>query len=289
MQATGPGMLFTDVFPGKKSMVAPQKKVSSFSPLQTVCRNRFPFTIACPSFIYRAGYVDNVRHLAPFLDEIQLLFFESDPPSLPSEALIRELADLSVSKNISYNVHLPTDVYLGHANPEKRRHAVHTLRTVMARCQALSPSTFTLHLERNPAGEEELPVARWQQNLMDSLQAMLPRTMDPRSISVENLDDPFDWVAPVIEAADLSVCMDMGHLMVQGVDLQSFYEKWQDRISTIHLHGVDGSKDHLPLDRLCDDRMKAVLQLLRRFSGVVVVENYSQPALNASLACLAKC
>ena len=104
---------------------------------------------------------------------------------------------------------------------------------------------------------------------------------------MENLAYPFEWVAPVIESADFSVCMDMGHLLAHGVDLEAFYENWKERITTIHLHGVDGSNDHLPLDRLSDQNMATVVGLLKRFRGVLVIENYSQPALNVSLACLA--
>ena len=42
-----------------------EKQYSPFHSLATVCKKRFPFSLACPSFVYPAGYVDNVRHLAP--------------------------------------------------------------------------------------------------------------------------------------------------------------------------------------------------------------------------------
>lgn len=259
----------------------------SFPPLQTICKNRFPFSIACPSFVYPAGYVENVRRLAPFVDEIQLLFFESGLESLPSLALVEELSGLAASQGIGYQIHLPSDVYPGHPDPDERRRAIDAIRTIVARCQVLSPSTFTLHLERNPAGAKNLPLERWRQYLRESLERMLPANTPPRKISVETLDYPLEWVAPVIEAMDLSVCMDMGHLLVYGVDLQVFYENWKDRMTVVHLHGVDGSEDHLPLDRLSDERMRTVFQLLQAFKKQVVLENYSYPRLNASLACLA--
>lgn len=234
------------------------------------------------------GYVENVRRLSPFVDEIQLLFFESRPESLPSPALVRELSDLAAGQGVGYHVHLPSDIYPGHPDPDERRRAVEAIRTIVERCRVLSPSTFTLHLERNPAGTENLPVERWQQYLLESLARMLPANTSPREISVETLDYPLEWVAPVIEAMDLSVCMDMGHLLVQGVDLRDFYENWKDRITVVHLHGVDGSKDHLSLDRLSDERMKTVFGLLQALKKVVVLENYAFPRLDASLACLAE-
>ena len=57
---------------------------------------------------------------------------------------------------------------------------------------------------------------------------------------------------------DFSVCMDMGHLLVHGIDLRAFYENWKDRITVVHLHGVDGNEDHLSLDRLSDEQMRTV-------------------------------
>ena len=58
----------------------------------------FTFSLACPSFVYPADYVDNVRHLAPFVDEIELLFFDSRfANSPPSPALVKELAQLARS------------------------------------------------------------------------------------------------------------------------------------------------------------------------------------------------
>lgn len=256
----------------------------TFPPLDIACKHRFPFRLACPSFVYPAGYADNVRHLGPFVDEIQLLFFESQAESIPSRDLIRELADLAVKNQITYHVHLPSDIYPGHPDPSERLRAADTVHQMMQRCAPLTPSTYTLHLNRNPEDQPAVSIARWQAYLLDTIDRMLPADMDHRQISVETLDYPFEQVAPVITASDLSVCMDMGHLMVHGVDIKAFFQYWEDRITIVHLHGVDGATDHLPLDRLSADRMLTVLNILQSFSGVVALEVYSQPGLNASLA-----
>jgi sugar phosphate isomerase/epimerase len=261
-----------------------KKTIQSFPPLETVCKNAFPFTIACPSFVYPAGYVDNVRHLAPYVDEIQLLFFESRAQSLPSHELIRQLADLAGTESISYNIHLPSDLFAGHPEAKERRRAVAVLRQVLDRCAPLAASTYTLHLNRNPDECAALAVDRWQTYLVDAVEQILPPHVNRRQISVETLDYPFEQVAPVIAAADLGVCMDMGHLMVHGVDITTFFERWQDRIRIVHLHGVDGASDHLPLDRLAGREMRAALDILQAFSGVVSLEVYSHADLNTSLA-----
>ena len=260
----------------------PYKQTEPFLPLTDSCKNAFPFTLACPSFVYPAGYADNVRHLAPFVDEIELLFFESRfPDSLPSPALVRELAQLARSGGITTNVHLPTDIYLGHRDAGVRQTAMDVLAHMIDRCAPLNPTTFTLHLIRDPSEPDD---RRWQANAAASLEAVLAAGLPGRHISVETLDYDFEIAAPVIEHLDLSVCMDMGHLMVHGVDITTFYDRWEERVTIAHLHGVDDAQDHLSLDRLTAAHMVRVMDLLKRFSGVVSLEVFSFQALNASMA-----
>ncbi|WP_372679094.1 cobamide remodeling phosphodiesterase CbiR [Desulfosarcina sp.] len=258
------------------------KQTQPFPALDKPCKHAFPFSLACPSFVYPAGYLDNVRHLAPFVDEIELLFFESRfKDSLPDPALIRDLVQQARSGQITYNVHLPTDIYLGHRDPAVRHSAVAVLRQLIDRCAPLNPTSFTLHLNRDPSEPDS---RRWQARSASSLEAVLATGVPSRRMSVENLDGDVERLAPVIEALDLSVCMDMGHLMVNEVDLATFFDRWKERITVAHLHGVDRTKDHLPLDRLSSDRMDKVLEILRQFRGVISLEVFSFQALNTSMA-----
>lgn len=259
-----------------------RKTVQPFPPLKTVCKKRFPFSLACPSFVYPAGYVDNVRHLAPFVDEIELLFFESRfADSLPSPALIRKLAQLSRSGDITYNVHLPTDICLGHRDAAVRRTAVNVLTRTIDSCAPLDPTTFTLHLERDRSEPDD---RRWQAIVTESLEAVLTTGIPRRRISVENLDYDFELAAPVVTDLDLAVCMDLGHLMAHNKAITAFFDRWRERITIFHLHGVDGANDHLPLDRLSAARKIRVLDLLNRFNGVVSLEVFSFEALNVSMS-----
>lgn len=252
-----------------------------FDPLGVSGKKRFAFTLACPSFIYRAGYAENVRHLAPVVDEIELLFFESRfADSLPPPALVNELESLGRTAGITYNVHLPTDIFPGHRDPEKRRRAVAVLRDMIDRLTPLDPSTFTLHLNRDAHDPD---IDRWQAAALDSLQRVLADGLAGRRISIENIDDDLSPAAPVIDALDLSVCMDMGHLLVRKRSLDAFFDRWRERIAIVHLHGVDGGNDHLSLDRLADGHMATVVRLLDGFSGVVSLEVFSRVALEASL------
>ncbi len=260
------------------------KQPQLFPALDTPCKHAFPFSLACPSFVYPAGYLDNVRYLSPFVDEIELLFFESRfKDSLPAPALIRELVQQAHFGQITFNVHLPTDIYLGHRDAAVRQSAVDVLRTLIDRCAPLNPTTFTLHLNREPSEPDD---RRWQDRLAASLRAVLAAGVPSRRISVENLDGDVERAAPVIEDLDLSVCMDMGHLMVHEADVATFFDRWKERITIAHLHGVDRAKDHLPLDRLSPTRMAKVLEISRQFRGVISLEVFSFQALKASMAVL---
>ena len=61
----------------------------------------YPFKIGTTSFIYPDLYVPNVRMLGPFVDEIELLLFESGPSaSLLSKTVIADLQHLSREFNL---------------------------------------------------------------------------------------------------------------------------------------------------------------------------------------------
>lgn len=244
-------------------------------------KHRFPFTLAATSFVYPDDYVPNVRRLGSFMDAIELLFCESD--ALPSERTIQELAELAREHDLSYNVHLPSDVSIGRMAAEGREHAVEAILKVFELAEPLAPSTFTLHIPWENLSHAVEPSAAWRQNVHHSLMELIRALGDPTRISVETLDYPLEWLAEVIDAVGLSVCMDVGHLLLYGRDLQRFLDRFGPRVSIIHLHGVDSGRDHLPLDRLSRPFEDAVLRVLSGFEGIVSLEVFAFDALAVSL------
>ena len=63
-----------------------------YPPLPKSYKGMFPFKIGTTSFIYPDNYVQNVNMLAPYLDEIELIFFESIPNSLPTNHETHEIS-----------------------------------------------------------------------------------------------------------------------------------------------------------------------------------------------------
>jgi len=209
--------------------------------------------------------------------------FESAPESLPSTLVIQELKALSGDLDVSYNVHLPTDIHPGDPNSRVGQQAIGAIRRVLDLTLPLSPTTFTLHL---PLPQETMTEGRlkvWQEGVYESMIQVLRGGIDSRRVSIETLAYPFAWVAPVVQELQLSICLDLGHLIVGGVDLEETYDAYHEATSIIHLHGVEGKQDHLPLSRMAPEMLSRVMGLLRDFSGVVSLEIFSFSALADSL------
>ncbi len=255
-----------------------------YRPLPQPFKGVYPFRLACPSFIYPDNIIPNVRMLGPFVDEIELVLFESIyPGSLPSREDIKSLADLAEEFDITYNVHLPTDVSFTDLEPAGRATAVETVIRVVDLCAGLNPSTHTLHLPFNmPSGTLENRKA-WEEMVCESCELLLQSEIDARSVSLETLDYPFEWADDVIRRFDFSVCLDLGHLIFHGFDTAAAYEKYRDRTTIIHLHGVEKGRDHLALSCLSNEEMSPVAHILQDYNGSLSLEVFSHEKLSRSL------
>ncbi len=244
-------------------------------------KRRYPFRLATTSFIYPDDYVPNVRRLGPYVDEIELLFFES--AHLPGPATIRALASLAREHDVGYNVHLPTDLSIGESRRGPRARSVEALLRIFEQVAPLAPSTLTLHVPcEAPGGPPELR-RPWMDAVQRSLCDLGAGLGDPARISIENLDYPLEWLEEVITACGVCVCMDVGHLLVRGRDIGLFFRRFEPRISIIHLHAAAAGRDHLPLTRLPKPADDALGRVLAGFAGVVSLEVFSFEALTASL------
>jgi sugar phosphate isomerase/epimerase len=255
--------------------------------MQKSYKNIYPFRLATTSFIFPAGYTDNVRRLAPWVDEIELLFFESD--HLPDSAQISRLRSLAETMHISYNVHLPTDIRLGAVNEKQRRRSIAAIVETLERVAPLSATTHTLHLTVDNAIRTSADVKAWQSRCIESVEELLRRTKVPsRQLSIETLDFNPGWLAEIVESLDLAVCIDVGHLLRFGYDPASTIALFQPRTTVYHLHGVAGKKDHVSLQHLAAEAGAILTPVLENFSGTVSLEVFNHRHLTESLDSLAR-
>jgi len=249
----------------------------------------YPFKLGTTSFIYQDSYVPNVKMLGPYIDEVELLLFESKTGSLPKKKEIDELSLLSKEFDLTYNIHLPTDISFGHKDPSMRQHAVETILHVFDLTSPLSPSTCTLHLSYDEVSREKENVKKWQELTCETIKQLINFGVKAEEISIETLDYPFKWVEEIILDFKFTVCMDIGHLIVCGAGIKAFFDSYCDNISIIHLHGVENGRDHLSLDRLPKERAGEIIEILKKYSKVVSIEVFSYDDLMTSLKFFEKC
>lgn len=246
----------------------------------------FPFKISTTSFIYPDMYAPNVNRLGPYLDEIELLFFDSTyEGSIPTPAQIHELSGLFKKFQLTCNVHLPLDISLGDSDTRKRLHAVETVRHIIRLTEPLTPSTYTVHFTYEEKNRLEADIALWQKRIMDSFDEILKENIIPEKFSVENLVEyPFDWVDDIIARTGLHTCIDIGHFIEQGEDFEPAFYKYASTTDILHIYGVKDHLDHLSLDCLSEKAVKSLIRILKDFPGTVSVEVFSFDKLSTSLA-----
>ena len=244
----------------------------------------FPFNIGTTSFIYPDNYVPNVKMLGAYLDEIELLLFESLPPdALPSKSVIAELSRLAAVHGLAYNVHLPTDVSVSDPRPQNQQQAVDTILSVFELAAPLAPTAYTLHI---PCGENSSfkeKAGSWQERVFRNLEKLRAGGIPPQSIAVETLDYPLDWLDGIIDELDLGICLDLGHLMARAVDIKTVFDTYGSKTSIIHLHAFKNGCDHMALDCLSAENAQVVLWILQRFTRTVSLEVFSFEDLKISL------
>ena len=248
----------------------------------------FPFKLATTSYIYPDHLVPNVAMLAPFLDEIELVLFESKgQDNYPTEIEIKDLLGLSLSQGVRYHVHLPIDIYLGETTEEIRTRGVSTVKKVIDRTLCLNPSLYTLHFEmRDSHGQEETDIDSWRKRITQSVREIVKSGIDWNRLSVETLGYPFEWIEEIVEEFGLSICLDIGHLLIREQDLGAYFKRYRDKISVIHLHGFENGSDHLGIDKLDGETLKLIFSCLINFKGVLSIEVFSFDDLSRSLEIL---
>jgi sugar phosphate isomerase/epimerase len=229
-------------------------------------KNRFQFRLGTTSYIVPADIAPNVSTVAPYVDDIEIVLFESETHSnLPDDATMDVLRHHRNECHVSYTIHLPLDIQLGSADRNERARSVEQCRRIIQLMEPLNPFAYVLHL---PIGEMAARSVsdpeRWQRHVADGVTQMLETGIFPRRICVETLAYPFELAAPVVERLDLSVCIDVGHILMNGYSLPAYIHQWFDRTRIVHLHGIADGKDHQSIVHLPDDVLNTVIQSMNK-------------------------
>ena len=259
----------------------------TYPPLPKFYKGVYPFKLATTSFIYPDDYIPNVIMLGSYFDEIELLLFESrDIESLFPNSVIDELKVLSDDLDIGYNIHLPTDISISTGDTRSQFDAIECYKKTIARMLPLAPSTFILHVSYEEPDAKDPTVEKWRRKIRANLRQLLDGTVDGSMLAVETLDYPMDFIEDIVKELNLSICMDVGHLILYGYDILDIFTKHSARISSIHLHGVEKNQDHLGLDHLSQRYISPIIEILRNYRGILSIEVFSFRHLIPSLQIL---
>ena len=251
-------------------------------------RDRFPFRLGTTSYIVPDDILPNVRALAGVVADVELVVFESDALSnLPAPEVVDELRALAEANRLTYTLPLPMDAYLGSADETVRRAGVGKCLRVIDRLRAAGPFANVLHFHHE-SFPGEFPVAdlpRWKAALNVSVRALLDAGVPSRSLCVETLSYPFGWIEDLVFENDLSVCLDVGHLLLKGYDVAGSFERYGARTRIVHLHGIREGRDHRDIAALDARVLARVLDGLCADGGprVLTLEVFNEPDLVASL------
>jgi sugar phosphate isomerase/epimerase len=193
---------------------------------------------------------------------------------------------LAAKHDISYHVHLPLDISISACEAAFRQAAVDTIHDIISLTRDLLPTTYTLHLPYDGNQKTPQDILAWQRSAAKGIELLLDNGLVANKFSIETLDYPFEWAAPLIEDFDLSVCLDFGHLIVNGFNVEKVIKAHAHRTTVIHLHGASDGRDHLPLSRMSADNWAVIGPFIRNFKGIVCLEVFSFDDLAQSLAFL---
>ncbi len=250
----------------------------------TACR------IGTTSYIIPNDILPNLRYLKDIVEDVELVLFESDEFSnLPEAADVREMGRILEDAQMTVTVHLPLDVYPGaEAEAERKRSAEKWLR-VMDRMEPLTPFGWVVHLNDPPAGCPADNVRKWEHWTAQCAKTIdeLADRADPERLCVETLSYDFSNVFPLVREKHCSVCMDIGHLLLTGRNVDADLAEWIGHTRIIHLHGVDGAgRDHVDIGHMDGGvlhRILSALQADRATPRVLTLEIFSQKDLKTSL------
>ncbi|HTY21846.1 MAG TPA: cobamide remodeling phosphodiesterase CbiR [Desulfomonilaceae bacterium] len=235
--------------------------------------------LGATSYIYPADIITNARRLAGSIDDIELVIFEVEQEAnLPDPGTIEELIRVGADHNMTYTVHLPTDIGMADKEP-----CVEKAIRVIRRTEGLSPHAFIVHLDSNPPNHR-LDPAPWLENSLSSLEILCAEMSEPEKLSVENLENHSpEMIDSILERIWVSCCIDVGHLWKQALDPLPSLTRWMPRARVVHIHGV-GNRDHKRLSLIPDDKLDPVVKLLHEnFDGVLTFEIFNERDLIDSM------
>lgn len=224
--------------------------------------------LSVPSYVLPGTYVENLR----FLDEhssqrqVELLFFIYDEDT---KALLRKELDeiVSFSPRFGFTVHMPDSIDETHDE-------------ILEATVAIA-SHYIIHPPRETTG-----IASFTR-LMDDWRK---RYGADRFLLENTKLAPFYAAEEALLGSRFGpprLCADIGHLRLEGVDPALWVAERAGRIAEMHVHGYDGTHDHVPFCAR-ETWLHELRPFASTFKGIIEIELFSWKELKEAQAILRK-
>jgi hypothetical protein len=156
----------------------------------------------------------------------------------------------------------------------------------------VAPKAYILHLDGDRRGgvpSDNIPL--WQEQHHRSIGEIITR-VSPEKLCIETLDYPFDLVEDIIDRMNLSICLDIGHLLLYRCDVDHYLENYLKRTRVIHMHGIENGRDHRDISFLDSSFLENLYKHLTGediYTGVITIEVFNQTDFEGSLRTIRKC
>ena len=258
-------------------------------------KKRYPFRVGTTSYIVQAGLCENLLWLSDRVDDMQLVLFDSPGCSnLPSEAEVENLKNISREKEISVSVHLPVSIELGDPDPAIRRSSAELFKRTVELTAPLDPSFWVFHVTGAPAfasmrTTDFVALETCKVRVYEALSPLMDLFDDSRKLAIENVLPHFYIEPEFVSAFDTAVCIDIGHLLCHGQDVDEHLARWIRRCRSVHLHGVDvNGIDHQSLHCIPRTLLSHILKKLQQlgFGGTLTLEVFEREGFERSIVAL---
>lgn len=209
--------------------------------------------IAAPSFVWPAHIAENCRKLRTLVDEVGLVFFQTEACLGYTES---DLPAWLAETGLRFHVHLPLDLPW----TEDLQTVWNAVSGLRRKADFLQPWAYVLHPPPIlPPGAKEGahgdPVCSLREKGVacrqdvDSVAGFLryweADGVPPESLLLENtLENDLIGLWPLIQATNVGICLDLGHLLVADQPTHRLPDIWP-RVRMMHLsapgkEGADG-------------------------------------------------
>lgn len=197
--------------------------------------NKIPFPLGTTSNIYRLDIIENVVALAPLVDDIEITLFESKGEySYPTKDTISKLVSIAEKENISYTIHLPYDINLGSLIEEDREIALNNYLRMIEITKDLPIHSYVIHLVYDES-EIEKSLYYIKEGMKDLIEKS---NVLSTAFCVETLFQPFDLLFQIVKDLNLSITLDIGHLVKNNYYSNEVLYLYLPYTRIIHFHGV---------------------------------------------------